>query len=619
MRVLVGSLIVAGAALLLSPATAFAAQQDDPVDLSGAYVLDTNGTLGGDAATVRDAVDRLYDETGAKIFVVYVDGFTSPSEGQAWADETADLSGLGPADLLLAIATQDRTYGVSIGTDFPLSDADIDTAINDHLIPQLRDDDWAGGPVAFADSLIASHAPSPVPAIVGGVAVAGVGTAVIAGVVRSRRKKKKAADAAAAEAAALDQKAGRALVQLDDALKTSEQELGFAQAQFGDAQTGDFVAALAQAKELATQAFQLQQKLDDAFPETPQQHRAMTEQLIQLADQADAVLDAQAHAFDELRQLEKNAPEVLERVAADQTGLAERIDEAAAKIARLQTTYPEGDLASLKGLPAQARKLDAFAATTVEQARAVIGTQKKRGTQQKRGAQSAADTEASGVAVAVRAAQQAVGQVQQLLSSVDRAEADLAAKAQRDAETAAALTSQIRDAQSRVAEAGDYITTHRGAVGSTPRTRVSEATRHLDQARAAGVEPDTALSEAKEAERLAAVALDLAMADVEEAESALAAPERQGSYGRGDGYDGALLGGILGGLFDGDSSGSSSSGSSWWGGGSSSSGSGWSSSGWGGGSSHHSSGGGLFGGGHSSGGHSSGGSSRSRGGRGGRF
>jgi hypothetical protein len=607
-RVLIGLSLSAGALLLVAPQAAFA---DDPVDLGGAYVLDDAGVLGGDAGEVQDAIDRLYDETGAKVFVVYVSSFSNPSNAQSWADQSADVSGLGAADLLLAIATEDRNYAISTGADFVVSDDDIDSAVADQLIPALRDDDWSGGAIAFADGLRASQAPSPVPAVLGGVAVAGAATAVVVGVVRSRRRKKQVTDAAAADVAALDQRAGQLLVQLDDALKTSEQELGFAQAQFGDAQTRDFVAALADAKGLAKQAFELQQKLDDAYPETPAQHRGMTQQLIALAEQADGVLDAQAEAFAQLRQLEKNAPQVLEQVAADRAGLEAHIAAAEQTISELAATYPGADLAALHGMPAQARKLDAFAATTVDDARKVLSATK--------GAQDA------GAAVAVRAAQQAVGQVEQLLTTVDRVKADLAAKAARDAATTAELAAQIRDARAQVESAQDYITTHRGAIGTTARTRISEAARHLESAASlAATDSAAALTEAQDAERMAAAALDAARSEVDAAESQLAAreqswyPSSSGSQQQ-SGFDGAILGGILGELFGGSGGGSSSSssGSGWWGG-SSGSGSSWGGSGWGGGSSHHSSGGGLFGGG---GGHSSGGSSRSSGRRGssGRF
>ncbi|HTL41168.1 MAG TPA: TPM domain-containing protein [Pseudolysinimonas sp.] len=595
MRVLVASLLAAAAALVLGAGPAFARGADDPVDLAGAYVLDTSGVLGARTGEVSDALDRLYTETGAKVFIVYVDRFENPSDALDWADSSAELSGLGPADLLLAIATADREYAYSAGTAFPVSDGDIEKVVNDDLIPQLRDSAWADAGVAFADGLVAVQAPSPVPGIVGGVAAAAVGTGVVVAVTRARLRKRKAARAAEAEADALDQRAGTILVQLDDALKTSEQELGFAEAQFGAAQVKDFAAALARATELAQQAFELQQKLDDAFPETAQQHRAMTEQLIQLASQADEVLDAQTAAFDELRQLEKNAASVLDDVATRQKGLDARIEQAATTIAALRKTYPEGDLSSLAGLPAQARKLDTFARTTVREARNALT--------------AAAGSEQAGVAVAVRAAQQAVGQVEQLLAGVDRTKGDLEAKAQRTAAEAAALQTQLRDAQSRVSEANDYISTHRGAVGTAARTRASEAARHLDQATAASAaDSATALREATEAERLGAVALDLAMADVENAESVISGPQNPDPFRRDDGFDGAFIGGILGGLFgDGGSSSSSSSGG-WWGGGSS----GWSGSGWGGGSSHHSSGGSIFGG--FSGGHAGGHSGGSRGG-----
>jgi hypothetical protein len=592
MRVLVGSLISAGAALLLSAGPAFAAPAEDPVDLSGAYVLDRAGVLDGRDTEVTAALDRLYDETGAKAFIVYVDRFDSPSDAQAWADASAERSGLGPADLLLAIATADREYAYSTGASFPVSDRELQKAVDDDLIPALRGGAWADAGVAFADGLIAAQAPSPVPAIVGGVAATGVAGGVIIAVARSGIRKRRAQRAAEAQAAALDRKAGVMLVRLDDALKTSEQELGFAEAQFGQEQIRDFAAALEQARDLARQAFAVQQKLDDAFPETAEQHRTMTEQLIELAQQADDVLEAQQAAFDELRQLEKNAPAVLDEVETRRDGLAERIDDASATIATLKKTYPAGDLASLAGLPAQARKLNAFADRTVADARTAIA--------------AAAGSEQPGVAVAVRAAQQAVGQVEQLLARVDTTKAELEAAAERDAAAAAALQSQLQRARSRVSEANDYISTHRGAVGTAARTRASEASRHLERASAAvAADPDAALTEAREAERMAAAALDLAMSDVEEAESALAGSP---GYPRDNGYDGAFIGGILGGLF-GDGSSPSSSGS-WWG-----DSSGWSSSGWGGGSSHHSSGGSIFGGfsGGRSGGHTGGGSRRSSG------
>jgi hypothetical protein len=409
-RILAGSLLVAGAIALLSPGVALAAPADDPVDLDGAYVLDRAGVLGGDTSSVREAIDRLFDERGTQLFVVYVDEFTGTSSDQDWANETAIRSGLGDRDILLAIATDERVYRYSVAEAFPLTDEQLDAVAADTIVPALRSDDWAGGAIAFADGLSAAQAPSPVPLIVGGVLAAGVGTVLIARGVRRRNAKKRVQDAAAADSKTLELRAGTLLVELDDALKTSEQELGFAQAQFGEDQTRDFSAALAEAKATAKQAFELRQKLDDAFPETPEQHRAMTLQLIELAERADATLDAQADAFDKLRRLDRNAPEVLESLVKDQATLEARIDAASETLERLAAQYPDADLRTVAGVPAQARKLTGFAKTAVEKARAELAKPK------------------GDAAVAVRAAQQAVGQVLQLLASVDTLASDLAAQ-----------------------------------------------------------------------------------------------------------------------------------------------------------------------------------------------
>ena len=154
----------------------------------------------------------------------------------------------------------------------------------------------------------------------------------------------------------LDRRAGTLLVQLDDSLKSSEQELGFAVAQFGETATADFTAVLASAKQKVQQAFELQQQLEDVDPETAEQKRAMTTQIIQLCESADAELDAQADAFDELRQLEKNAPQELAEVRAEAAKMAERKDAAAAALAALVSTYADSAVKPVAGNIEQARE-----------------------------------------------------------------------------------------------------------------------------------------------------------------------------------------------------------------------------------------------------------------------
>ncbi len=71
-------------------------------------------------------------------------------------------------------------------------------------------------------------------------------------------------------------------------------------------------------------------------------------------------------------------------------------------------------------------------------------------------------------------------------------------------------------ARSAIGAASDYVTTHRGAVGSEARTRLAEAGRRWEEAQAlaAGDDPQAALAEARQADALAQRAQDLAERDV---------------------------------------------------------------------------------------------------------
>jgi hypothetical protein len=107
------------------------------------------------------------------------------------------------------------------------------------------------------------------------------------------------------------QQANTALIEVDNAVQTSEQELGFAEASFGEEAVTGFRQALEQARGELRQAFALRQRLDDAEAEDEQTVRAILTEILQLCRSADARLDAQAEAFDRLRDLERTLPEVL--------------------------------------------------------------------------------------------------------------------------------------------------------------------------------------------------------------------------------------------------------------------------------------------------------------------
>ena len=601
------------AAAMLGAALAFAAPTaalaEDPVDLGGAYVLDSVGAVSGQEGAITDSLEQLAAETDVQLFVVYVDSFDGVASGQSWADVTAEQNGLGNDDVLMAVAIGDRNYQLSYPSEFELSESDTRQIESELIEPRLSAGDWAGAAIAAADGMREKITDPGFP-----WAWVLLGLVVIGGLVlfiRSRVRKGRAVEAQKLSQKELDQRASILLVQLDDEIRTSEQELGFAVAQFGEEAAKPFVAALAGAKEKARAAFELRQKLDDAFPETAEERRAMTLRVVELAEAGDAELDAQADAFDELRALEKTAPENLTTVRANAAEAGTRLENAKRTLAALQQEYSAAAVAPVADNPKQAEELLSFAGNSAAEAERELTA-----------------GQAGRAAVALRAAQAAVGQVVQLLDAIDRVGSDLSearaalgsavndteqdlaaaralpgghpqlAAAIAGAETAlaaaasgdtpvtsltnlqraneqldavlasvreeqeqvrraaAAVDQAIFSARAEISAAHDFITTRRGGIGDTARVRLSEAMRHLDNAVAAAPsDPVTALSHARAASNLAQNALASAQHDVD-------AYSLPGYGGLGGGYGGrrgsvgsdiggAILGGIIGGMLGG--------------------------------------------------------------------
>lgn len=140
---------------------------------------------------------------------------------------------------------------------------------------------------------------------------------------------------------AQQQRANILLVRVDDAVKNAEDELGFAVAQFGDGKAGEFEKVLITAKSQLTEAFGLQQKLDDAYPDTVTQRRDWSARIIHLCETAEAALAEQESEFAGLRQLEKNAPANLSAVRAVITSLDEKAAAASETFAALKSAYSD--------------------------------------------------------------------------------------------------------------------------------------------------------------------------------------------------------------------------------------------------------------------------------------
>lgn len=426
--------LAAAAALALVPATAAVAEA--PVTFSSSPVVDSAGVLSpAEVASVEQAASTLYDEHRVQLFVAYVDEFSDPSDRSAWAEQTAVDNGLGTDDVLLAVAVDQRQYQVSVAQDFALDDAQVSSLQTDDIEPRLVDGDWAGAAVAAAEGIgTRLDAPSAGETLGSGLVITLgvlVGLAVIGVIVwllvrRSRRRRAQQATEASLDELAT--RAGSALVHADDAVRTSEQEVGFAEAQFGSDATGPFREALVTAKRLLGEAFALQQTLDDAEPDTDQERRDGYERILQHCADIDQVLDEKAEAFEQLRALEKNAPEVAAQLGARIAAVAERVAPTRSILGELSTRYAPTAVDDVEDDADQAEDRLRFARDQVASAQEAVTS-----------------GDSGRAAVLLRAGQQAAEQASGLLDAVATRSTDL-----REAE--GALASRVAEIRSDVAQ-----------------------------------------------------------------------------------------------------------------------------------------------------------------------
>ncbi|MFC8951945.1 TPM domain-containing protein [Streptomyces sp. NPDC057101] len=515
---------------LLVPAV-HGAHADDPVVLSrDGQITDRVDALGDRRTAVNQALDRLYDQRRIQLFVVYVRDFSGRT-GQAWADATAERNGLGVDDVLLAVATHDRRYGYSAYPGSRFTQAQLDEVARTAIEPALRQNDWAGAAIGAADGYTAVLAgqPVPVPTLTPGpadpggavddgvsgsdlllpvVLVGGAGAVGAYAYLKRRRRTETRTtpqggqgwgppkEPAQPSLAALDRQARRTLVDTDDAVRTSQEELGFATAQFGDEAVRPFTEALAFAKEQLTASFRLRQKLDDAFPEDDSTRRTMLDEILRRCAEANTRLDAESEDFDRLRALERTAPQALDSVEAavrEQTG---RMGTAEAALTAMRERYAEAAAAPVAGDVEQARDRLAFATTHVDEARRQI---------------DAGDN--GGAAVHIRAAEGAVDQAARLIEAVDR-------RAQELAEAVGRLPGVLAETDADLADAHGLLQgTAEGVSTADLQGRIARAASVVAEVRrvmeAGRYDPIGALRRIEEAD----AALDEALEGARERES----------------------------------------------------------------------------------------------------
>jgi hypothetical protein len=490
--------LLGGGPALAEPPFDVPAQLTDDAD-----VLDPSAE-----SQVEDSLDQLRSAEGTQLFVVYVSSFDGVQQGQ-WAQATAEASGLGTGDALFAVAVDDRRYGYWVPDDFPLTDAEIEQLLVSDVDPLLSQDDWDGAAVALADGLAGDGGGSGdggsgsglgTVAVVGGIAAVAGGAYLVSRSLRCRQgpppphRLEHPDPHAGVPTEQLEGQASTALLELDEAVKTSRLDLDYARLQYGQEAVAGFAEALAASEQDLARAFSLRQQLDDEHPEDEPTKRRMVTEMLQLTAAADARLDEQAEAFDRLRDLERTAPQALDALASRATALRGRLPAEEERFTALQRRYAAAALAPVADNLAQARaRLDA-AEQEITEARDEIAAGRP------------------GAAVGdIRVAEDALAQTGTLMDAVARLGTDLQAAEARVAQVRAETEEDLAEARALVA----------GGTGSGLRPQVARAEAALTAADAAlrpadGGLPDpmAALRQLEEAD----IALEQALAVARDAE-----------------------------------------------------------------------------------------------------
>jgi uncharacterized membrane protein YgcG/uncharacterized membrane protein affecting hemolysin expression len=439
-------LAILAAGVLLAPA----AGSTPPFRLPG-YVTDASRVLrGAQVDEVEQAVNKLYTDRRVRLWVVYVDSFDSLG-AVTWAERTRKTSDLDVDDAILAVATRDRSYAFLVPTEIVSDSASNDIRRN-AIEPKLRENDWAGAAVAAAEGLNSASAPGP------GVSGFGVLVAVAILVVlvlllwwwtRRRRRKRREAEFAAARRVdpsdpnalaavpidALDDLSKSIVVDVDNAVRTSDNELALAVEEFGDKDTAPFSRAVLDAKTTLAQAFNVRQILDDAVPETPAQRRDLLTRVLVAAAKADRELDSQREAFAQLRDLVINAPTRLDAMTQQMVDLTARLQPSQQALTALHNQFADTALASVAGNVDTAKQRLAFAEQNISNARSLLARPADR---------------QGGLVDAIRAAESSLGQARMLLDAVDTAATDIN-------RAIATLPAAIGDIQNGIEAAGDQL------------------------------------------------------------------------------------------------------------------------------------------------------------------
>ncbi|WP_328358060.1 TPM domain-containing protein [Mycobacterium sp. NBC_00419] len=417
------------AATLVAPA----ATAEPPFRLPD-YVTDNAGVLSDkQISDVQKAVDQLYTDRRVRLWVVFVDSF-APKGAMSWAQDTRRISDLGDEDAILAVATQDRSYSFLVPSAAAGgSSTKVDDIRRDRIEPALRSNDWAGSAIAAANALgtLGAAGGGATAASISWVPVLIIAAILLLAVAllilwsRHRKRKRHQAEVEAAKRVdptdpnalaavpvdALDELSRSIVVDVDNAVRTSSNELDLAVEEFGPKETEPFATAVENARVTLKQAFNVRQQLDDDVPETPTQRRDLLTRVVVAAARANRELDTQTQSFHQLRDLVINAPDRLDALTRQLVDVTARIEPSQQKLTQLHSEFADSALASVARNVNAAKERVAFADESISRGRELV-------------AKPVAGKQ-SELVDSVRGAESALQQATSMLDAVDSAASDI--------------------------------------------------------------------------------------------------------------------------------------------------------------------------------------------------
>jgi uncharacterized membrane protein YgcG len=594
--------IAAALLVVLAAATVTPAAGQDVPKLTGRLTDQTGVMSSSDTSTALDGINRLERDHNVQLWALFVKT-TGSTTAPDYATEVANANALGGNDALLVVATDDHRDGLWVGPLLdPVSTNELSAVLADGVEPQLRKAAWgqavADGATALGQAYASAtgaggagnggttqtSAPPDLGWLVWFLPLVLVlaGTGIVAWWFTNWRATHREAEERDRRTGELARKANALLIQTDEILRQDDQELAFAEAEFGADAVDPFKTALVQARAELQAAFKVRQQLDDEVPEDPPTRETMLSEIVTRTTNAQNLVEQETERFRQLRDLERRAPEILAALPGELGTVDTRLSSSETTLRALEAEAASSATA-VRGNLAEARKRMALAREAVARGGTAVQTGDKGAAA--RAAKAAQDATAQAVTLldAIEAAGQALEDArQQLVDALEKAQADvqaaetavqgavdgtlpadvseaeaklaaaqrasggtphdlvLAHRLAKEAEAAAnGVVARIKQGQEQrakamaatdaalaaagqsVQRAGDFISARRHGVGRIARTRLADATTALDQARTMhDSDPAAALLQAQKASTQADAAYRQAADDFDETDAA---------------------------------------------------------------------------------------------------